>query len=235
MNTDDPLLAQYHRDDVQIVRVGQDEKNDVWGRIESIDTMGCVQFSVRNEWRVNLQVPGKHQFYNALLAIAVGETLGIEREEMIEALETFQAPHQRMQTHWIKGVLVVNDVYNANPDSTRAAIEFLASLPQKGKKILVLGDMLELGDMEEQLHREIGKFILNYAIDRVLLYGPATKATAAAIREQQPHFPVFHFQTHKDLTEYLLSMLHSGDVVLIKGSRGMQMETVLSSLTGEVE
>ncbi len=235
LNMDDPLLKNYRRAGVEIIRVGSGPGNDVWGAIIAIDEIGCVTFRVRDEWDVHLQVPGKHQFSNALMAIAVGEALEIDPEEMKEALETFRAPHQRMEMVTHRGVLFINDAYNANPDSTRAAIDFLTHLSHKGKKIVVFGDMLELGALEEQLHREIGEFLAQAGVDEVLLYGDATRATHEAIREQNPQLPAKHFDEHSAIASYLQERLHPGDVVLIKGSRGMAMERVLDLLTGGVE
>ena len=235
LNTDDPLLARYHREGVEIVTVGTQPTNDVWGTIVSVDDQGCVAFRVRDEWQVQLRVPGKHQFYNALMAIAVGEALGIDTEEMREALENFRAPHQRMELITHNGVLFINDAYNANPDSTRAAIDFLTQVRPRARKFLVFGDMLELGALEEQLHREIGHYIAGTAVNEVLLYGNATRATEEGIRQKNATMVVHHFDEHRAIARHLQEVLRPGDVVLIKGSRGMQMEKVLSILTGEAE
>ena len=235
LNTDDPLLARYHREGVEIVTVGTQPTNDVWGTIVSVDDQGCVAFRVRDEWQVQLRVPGKHQFYNALMAVAVGEALGIDTEEMREALENFRAPHQRMELITHNGVLFINDAYNANPDSTRAAIDFLTQVRPQARKFLVFGDMLELGALEEELHREIGHYIAGTAVNEVLLYGNATRATEEGIRQKNATMVVHHFDEHRAIARHLQEVLRPGDVVLIKGSRGMQMEKVLSILTGEAE
>ncbi len=235
LNTDDPLLARYHRKGVEIVTVGTQPTNDVWGTIVSVDNQGCVAFRVRDEWQVQLRVPGKHQFYNALMAVAVGEALGIDTEEMREALENFRAPHQRMELITHNGVLFINDAYNANPDSTRAAIDFLTQVRPQARKFLVFGDMLELGALEEELHREIGHYIAGTAVNEVLLYGNATRATEEGIRQKNATMVVHHFDEHRAIARHLQEVLRPGDVVLIKGSRGMQMEKVLSILTGEAE
>ncbi len=235
LNTDDPLLARYHREGVEIVTVGTQPTNDVWGTIVSVDDQGCVAFRVRDDWQVQLRVPGKHQFYNALMAVAVGEALGIDTEEMREALENFRAPHQRMELITHNGVLFINDAYNANPDSTRAAIDFLTQVRPQARKFLVFGDMLELGALEEELHREIGHYIADTAVNEVLLYGNATRATEEGIRQKNATMVVHHFNEHRAIARHLQRVLRPGDVVLIKGSRGMQMEKVLSILTGEAE
>ncbi len=235
LNTDDPLLARYHREGVEIVTVGTQPTNDVWGTIVSVDNQGCVAFRVRDEWQVQLRVPGKHQFYNALMAIAVGEALGIDTEEMREALGNFRAPHQRMELITHKGVFFINDAYNANPDSTRAAIDFLTQVRPQARKFLVFGDMLELGALEEELHREIGHYIAGTAVNEVLLYGNATRATEEGILQKNATMAVHHFDEHRAIARHLKEVLRPGDVVLIKGSRGMQMEKVLSILTGEAE
>ena len=235
LNMEDPRLRHYSRDGVTILSVGTRPEYDVWGNILSVNHEGAVRFHVRNAWQVQLTVPGKHQFYNALLAIAVGETLGIEAEEMKEALENFRAPHQRMEMVTYRGVLFINDAYNANPDSMRSAIDFLSHLPKKGKKILVLGDMLELGDLSEALHEDIGKYVSQHQIDAVFLYGEATRAIAAAIQKEQPDVAVYHLNSHKAIAQQLSAILEAGDTVLIKGSRGMEMEKVLTILTGETE
>lgn len=127
------------------------------------------------------------------------------------------------------GVRIVNDAYNANPDSMRAAVDYLLELEAR-PRIAVLGDMLELGEFSEKEHRELGRYIASRAIDMVLLYGPLAGFIERGIRESGGTMPVFHCRTHAEIAAHLRRIIARDTVVLLKGSRGMAMEKVLALL-----
>ena len=135
-------------------------------------------------------------------------------------------------SHW-GGITIVNDAYNSNPESLKAAIDFVCDLPLNSgnKKILVLGDMLELGDQSETEHRKMGEYLRDKEIDAVLCYGPfsilileglGNSRSGSIIKEK--------FNSHENLARALKGLLQEGDVLLLKGSRGMQLEKVLEYL-----
>jgi len=173
-----------------------------------------------------LTVPGRHNVANALAATAAAGAAGVAIERIAAGLSAWQGVAGRMQRHVTGRVSIINDAYNANPGSTRAAIELLAGC--EGMKILVLGDMLELGDAAVTLHEQAGLQARNAGIDG--LYGHGDLA-AAACRAYGPG--AWHFD---DLDELVAALLHQiedsgGPVtVLVKGSRSMRMERVIERL-----
>ncbi len=179
-------------------------------------------------------IPGRHQFLNAILASAVGLHLGLTEEAICQALEAFRPAQQRMEYFQRDGVLFINDAYNANPESMRAALQYLCEVPRGGKRIAVLGDMLELGEFEVYEHRTLGDVIAGLPIEVILLYGPRMRHLEQRLRELSPSERVVRwFAAHDELAAFLKTRLSAGDVVLVKGSRGMQMEWVLENLTAE--
>jgi UDP-N-acetylmuramoyl-tripeptide--D-alanyl-D-alanine ligase len=131
-----------------------------------------------------------------------------------------------MQVQQVAKVTILNDTYNANPDSTLAALATLHTMVSKGKKIAVLADMLELGNQAEELHRQIGKILAQYSVDTLFTFGVLSKYTndVALVKTKA------HFENKSALIEHLLHTLSNNDIVLVKGSRGMKMEEVVISL-----
>ncbi|MGB2868732.1 MAG: cyanophycin synthetase, partial [Bacteroidota bacterium] len=142
------------------------------------------------------------------------------------ALETFTPSSKRMEVQQLNGITVLNDTYNANPDSVLAALATLGSMKTVGKKIAVLADMLELGPKAPEYHRQIGKAVSSSGVAYLLTYGPLSQHTndAAAVKNKA------HYDQKNVLAEYLLEIARSGDVILVKGSRGMKMEEVIAFL-----
>jgi UDP-N-acetylmuramoyl-tripeptide--D-alanyl-D-alanine ligase len=132
-----------------------------------------------------------------------------------------------MQVLKLDGVTILNDTYNSNPDSVTAALQTIKAAKVPGKKIAVLADMLELGAKAEPEHRRIGEMIHKFGIDYLLTYGPLSHQThqGAATKFKA------HYDQKNVLAEYLAELLAEGDIVLIKGSRGMRMEDVVTFLT----
>ena len=172
---------------------------------------------------VRLSIPGRHIMMNALAAAAVGRMFRVPWTDIRKALEAFRPASKRMEVTHIAGTVVLNDTYNANPDSVKVALETLRDYPARGKKIAVLADMLELGAASEAEHRAIGLASSRSAVDYLLTHGELSRATYEAA--------TVPFKAHYDqkniLAEYLAELVGPGDVVLIKGSRGMQMEDLV--------
>ncbi len=203
----------------------------VHGRALKLDDRACSRFEftggrLRRHVAVRLAVPGRHQAFNALAAAAVGLSFGVPADEIVSALECFSAPDKRMAVLDLGGVTVLNDTYNANPDSTVAALETLAALKVRGKRIAVLADMLELGAAEAAEHRRVGETAGRLGLDYVLTYGTRARGIHDAVRGP---FAV-HYDQKNILAEFLVELIGPGDAVLLKGSRGMVMEDLLEFL-----
>ena len=185
----------------------------------------------RKPFDVELRVPGLHNARNALAAATVGLAFRVPPRRIQNALSSFQAASKRMELLEVQGVTILNDTYNSNPDSMRAALDTLCSLETRGKRVAVLADMLELGPAAEREHRNVGRLLKRAGITYLLTYGPLSRLTNVAA--------VVHFKAHYDqknvLAEYLSELLGAGDVVLIKGSRGMKMEDVVTFIRERLE
>lgn len=184
--------------------------------------------------KIALYVPGLHNASNALAAVAVGAHFGVPQEAVARALALPIEVTGRMRRREIAGRLFIDDSYNANPESMRAAIHFMQELPSKGRKIVVLGDMLELGQSSPLEHDRVVEYALSLPIDQVLLYGVQMQQAFAdnGGESKRCHF----FDDKRALAEFLLENTGVADVVLIKGSRGTRMEEIMqfvAALVGE--
>jgi UDP-N-acetylmuramoyl-tripeptide--D-alanyl-D-alanine ligase len=180
---------------------------------------------------VHIRVQGEHNIANALAAAAVGTTLGLSGAAIARGLSKFRPAAMRSQVSVCQGVKLIIDCYNANPASMTAAVQLLTQIRTKGKKIAVLGDMLELGPNAVQMHEEVGGFVARQGIDQLVACGPLGKSLAKGAREagQDPS----HIMEVSDATaaaDAVKSIAKSGDVVLIKASRGMKLERVADAL-----
>ncbi len=209
------------------VTFGLSESNDLWasnvrcameGTYFSIEPRGTEAF---------VPLLGQHSAVNALAAIAVGRTMGLSDDRLVEHLRHASGPEMRLQLVDAGGIRVLNDAYNANPASMRAAIRTLASLPASGRRIAVVGDMRELGDSSAQCHRDIGKFIAEgFAPDLLLCVGSESKAiAAAAIESGMPADRIEHFPSAATAAA-IAARLIDGDLVLLKASRAIGLEAV---------
>ncbi|HTO94365.1 MAG TPA: UDP-N-acetylmuramoyl-tripeptide--D-alanyl-D-alanine ligase [Bacteroidota bacterium] len=181
---------------------------------------------VRTWQRVQLAIPGRHMASGALAAAAAGAALGVSPARIARALGSCKAQAGRMEAVTIAGVRVLNDAYNANPDSALAALDVLASLGVPGKKIAVLGDMKELGRAAAEGHEEIGERARALGVDYVLTYGEL----AARIHAAAGMPGAIHFEGRNALAEYLAELVAPGDAVLVKGSHTMRMDDIVTFL-----
>ena len=195
---------------------------------------GCddqARYTLRLQGReVTLPVSGRHNLYNALAAAAVGLQFGMGMDEILAGLASMQAMEKRMNLRSCAQVVVMDDTYNSNPTSCEAALRTLAeiSVAGKGRRIAVLADMLELGSYSVQEHRKLADLAAELKLDRLLLYGRETQATLE--RAHELSLPVAHFTEKTLLHSALSGFVRAGDVLLVKGSRGMQMETVVEGI-----
>ncbi|TLY22751.1 MAG: UDP-N-acetylmuramoyl-tripeptide--D-alanyl-D-alanine ligase [Nitrospirae bacterium] len=184
---------------------------------------------------VTLGVAGAHNLANALAAIATGLALGVGERAIRAGLARFRPSAMRSEVRRWRGVTWLNDCYNANPSSLRAALRWLTELKSElkgdGRAIAVLGDMLELGEGSVRIHRDIGEELARQGTDYLLTVGElAAEIAAGARRAGMPDDRMIVTQEHAALAERLQGILREGDVVLLKGSRGARMERVLEEL-----
>lgn len=173
---------------------------------------------------------GEHNVRNALAAMAVARYLGVPAEDAVRAISAYKAPAMRQQVVEAGGLLIIDDSYNASPDSMRSAIDVLATRPVTGKRAAVLADMLELGDFSQQGHYEVGSYARERGVELLVAVGPLAKGIAAGYGSEA-HW----FATNEEATAFLQEALHPGDAVLVKGSRGMRTDEIVAALTAGQE
>jgi UDP-N-acetylmuramoyl-tripeptide--D-alanyl-D-alanine ligase len=212
---------------------------DADARVRAVESCRCgfwgQKFTVTyrdRTWQSELPLPGPHQIYNALAAMAVGLTLGLSPDEISSTLAQFQSPEKRSQLHRLEsGLIIYNDCYNANPGSMAMALQTLADLKNHGKSLAALGDMLELGQTTDQAHKELGALAARLNVDLLVLCGNYKHlvkegALAAGMSAQRIHAVPSHAAAAGIVKEFC----RPGDTLLIKGSRGARMEKLLSCL-----
>ncbi len=190
-----------------------------------------ISFRLMGGPRIRLCVPGSHNAMNALAAIAVARTLGIDWNTIAARLASFKLPPMRMELKTVRGVTLINDAYNANPVSLEAAARALHQMECTGRKILVVGDMLELGPRSAESHRKLGKVIASLGFD--YLFGIGTDAAqllASATKHGMSEHDLHLAASNDRLAEVLASLAAAGDTILFKGSRGMHLEEAIELL-----
>jgi UDP-N-acetylmuramoyl-tripeptide--D-alanyl-D-alanine ligase len=218
-------LVNFYKNKLKkFITFGEEGEIKVYGiKITPQGTSGIVEY--KNE-RINLTIPifNKGVFKNIGAVAGTLHHLGLNPVKNLEILKDFKQAEGRGNIIKVGNITIINDSYNANPLSVKNAIETLNEIPTF--KILVLGDMLELGKDSEKLHREIGKEILKTDIDYILLYGEETKYIYEEIKDKKP---VKH-TTKEDIAFEIKKLQNLNPSVLIKGSRGMKMEEVIEYL-----
>ena len=236
LNGDDPLLAELdhgHALPFCTVRFGMDPRCD-W-RAEDVKAEGdrtefTACFSGRR-LKLTLPVPGLHNVRNALAALAVAEHLGVGAEKAARALASYRSPAMRQQVIRSGGVTVLDDSYNASPDSVRSSIDVLHGLKKGGRAVCVFADMLELGELSAQAHFETGVYAAQSGVDALFTVGEQAKEIARGARSANPSLSVFSFLTNEEASQSLKAYLRPGDAVVVKGSRGMKTDEIVRSLT----
>lgn len=189
-----------------------------------------VRFTLNGKHGIVMPVLGKHNVANALVAIAAASKLGVGIDEITKRLTTFEAPRMRLQKEVVEGVTIINDAYNANPFSVGAAVAFLDSCVCDGKKILVLGDMGELGRESRSIHRALGKAIIASDVDCIFTLGCDARYISQAAGENGKRIQAAHFENFEQALETLERLLHEGDVALFKASRHVKLERLIEAL-----
>jgi len=232
-NADDPLVAGLPTPSgVGRISFGFAEA-DV--RAEKIQELGRAgQFFVlalpSGPTPVTMKVFGRHNIQNALAAAAAAHLLGLGPDEIRQGLESFSPVAKRLSPEELNGILLVDDSYNANPASMRAALTTVAGLKGTGRGIAVLGDMLELGESSPAAHEEIGRLAAQ-CVERLYLLGDLAESVArGAAAGGLPATSVVCARNHAEILDDLANSLRTGDCILVKGSRGMRMETVAEGL-----
>lgn len=236
-NGDEPLIEQALAErglpeGLRRIRFGSGAGNDLFPTDIRMDADGA-HFQINSPGYPELFIPllGTHNVINALAAIAIGEAFGVSPEGIAAGLRSLQMTSMRIEKLTAaSGLTVLNDAYNASPASMRAAIDLTEQLRGFGRKFLVLGDMLELGEHEEQFHRSIGQMLSPERVDYVFTFGRLGRFIADEAAQRFPKACVRAFDDKEQLAAELAAEVRSEDLVLVKGSRGMRLEHVVNAL-----
>ena len=179
---------------------------------------------------VKIPAMGKHNVANALAAYCAATRLGCDPRKVIQGLATFEQTGRRQKVVDSKGVTVIEDCYNANPDSMKAALAMFKEFPCK-RRFALLGDMLELGDLSREAHEELGRLAAESDLYCLVTYGEQAKRTAvvAAAKGQK----TLHANNYREAADALLNRIQPGDALLVKASRGMALEKALEIFYAE--
>jgi UDP-N-acetylmuramoyl-tripeptide--D-alanyl-D-alanine ligase len=209
----------------KVVTFGLNKEADVSAHYQACDGFSRMTLlTSTGELSIKLNVQGEHNISNALAASATAYALGISLADIGRGLESFTGVYGRLERKaGINGAVVIDDTYNANPDSMKAAINVLAKLV--GKKILVLGDMGELGPDAKNMHAEIGAYAKAEGLTTLYCLGDLSVETVRSFGQGAEHF-----STPEAVAQAVLPQLETGTTVLVKGSRFMQMERVVNLL-----
>ncbi len=229
LNGDDPLLRK-KRNAVEQVTLLYGTTPDCDFYAKEIQIVGgkavfravCLE----EEIEVTLSMPGIHNVLNTMAALSICKLYCVPLKKAAEKLEQFGGIAMRQQVIATKKYTIIDDTYNANPDSMKAGIRVLMDFPNEGRKVAVLGDMLELGADEKQYHQEIGRFAAHAGVDLLLTVGTLTPYMEEAALAENTGIRVKHFSDNRQISEYLKELLLPEDVVLLKGSRGMALDQV---------
>ena len=164
---------------------------------------------------------------NIIACCAIARELDVEWEAIKDRVSTFSPPKGRCEVKNNGSYIIIDDTYNANLESTLAAIDYLSAFSGQGKKVFIFGDMLELGDVSREQHIAIGKKCDEMELSAVLTYGKETIATSKSIKKVKINQ---HFDSKEELIDFLQKIITSNDKILIKGSRGMRMETIIQGI-----
>ena len=232
VNVDDCVAArEAMRTKGRLLGFSIDRESQFRGEGLVLDREGRGHFSLQN-YDIEVGVAGRHNVYNALVAAALGREFGVDWGNVCEAISAFHPIEMRTQVLRKGENRIINDSYNANPESMRAALTLLRDMGSaEGRMIAVLGDMLELGNASADLHADIGRFAAAIGIDMLFCTGQMTRQTiTAALESGMEPENVRHFCSRSELRESLSGCLGNADVVLVKGSRGMELEQVVQAL-----
>ncbi|MBQ3517427.1 MAG: UDP-N-acetylmuramoyl-tripeptide--D-alanyl-D-alanine ligase [Lachnospiraceae bacterium] len=196
----------------------------------------CVIHAGNMKIKAEIPLPGKHMVYNALAATAVAKTLGLSAEQIEKGIRSVEAVSGRSHLIQTSEYTIIDDCYNANPVSMKAAVDLLGEA--NTRKVAILGDMFELGENEKALHRSVGEYAAKQNVDALICVGALSEEIyqgAVECEDKKDAMELYHFATLEDCKNEVAGLLKQGDAVLIKASHGMHFTELVELLTQENE
>ena len=236
VNYDNDLLHNWYEKqkvNYQILTYGLQEGSTILGKNAVFEENGskCEAILENQTYKVSIPVGGEHFISNSLCALAVAKALEIPIEKALKGIEKFELTKRRMEMKKSKnGATIVNDCYNANYDSMKAALDYVGRLPDK-RKIAVLGDMLELGEYSKELHEKVGKEVVNNKIDILICVGEEVKHLIEQTkREGMEETRIFLCKSNEEAINILKKELKPEDVVLLKASNSLNFTQICEAI-----
>ncbi len=239
INNDNDLLHKWYKENFEkynIITYGienssqymaKDIQSDEKGSKYTLEILDEQKNKSSKKIQIEVPVGGNHFVLNSLCAIAVGKQLNIEDEKIKQGIKEFELSKKRMDISEKNGITIINDSYNANYDSMKAAIEYLAKRPEK-RKIAVLGDMLELGEYSKQLHKKVGEEVVKNSINILITVGTEAKNIVQIAKEGG--IETIQCDTNEEAIQKLKSIINKGDCILIKASNSMHFDEIVNKI-----
>lgn len=233
LNGDDALLHDVTTQKCKVVYYGCNENNAYYAKniVQSKESISAKVTTPGNTYSITLNTLGEHMISNALVAIIIAEHLGLSKEEILRGFASYTPTKMRMnKLQYKNGLTIIDDTYNASPDSMKAALKVLGDCMTEGKRIAVLGDMFEMGEHAPTLHEEVGKCIGQYNVDMLCTIGDFAQYIAAGARSLQANTIIKHYNTQEDFLKDIGQIVASKDIILFKASRGMHFEKLVDAV-----
>ena len=233
LNNDNDLLNKCNIREHKKITYGINTQSDYTAKEIKIDEdKSEFKININNkDYLIEVPVAGEHFIYNSLCAIAIGMELGIEIEKIIEGIKKFTLTEHRNEIKDVKDIKIINDYYNASYDSMKASLEVLANV-KAHRKIAILGDMLELGEYSEDLHRKVGEVVVNNKIDILITVGMLAKDIALEAKKLGMK-EVHSFDNNKECMDKLKEIINKNDCILLKASNRMNFGEIAEFIQGD--
>jgi UDP-N-acetylmuramoyl-tripeptide--D-alanyl-D-alanine ligase len=229
INGDDEALKKLKAAQ-KIIRFGLDSSFDFYADKIKIEPNG-INFRLNGKYDINLAVVGRHNMYNALAAIAVVSDFDVTMGDIKEGLSEFRVPNMRMEIKKVGDIKIINDTYNSNPSSMKQAIEALRDMTAEGRKILIAGDMLELGNLSGRFHHLVGRQAAESGFDLIVAVGKLAEHIVRGAQEAgMSEKKLKMYNLTKEACEAIVTLIKKEDTILVKGSRAMKMEQIVEEL-----
>ena len=225
INNDDPYQRKIKKNYKKTVTYGFKGKVDVKGKTNGYNDFGFPKVEITGKGKnINVLLPllGSASAKNYLSAVSVAMLIGLTKKEIVESTKNILPVKGRLNPVISEKTMLIDDTYNSNPDSVNAAVEVLGNIKKYKRRILILGDMLELGKHKEKLHAELKDSIMNGKVDEVYMHGKLMKKLYEALPSTK--IATLHFTLRESLRRFTIVMDINNAVILVKGSRGMKME-----------
>ncbi len=234
LNFDNDMLASVKDKYENICYYSMEGKADIYADNiveKGIEGISCTIHTPKFSFNADITIPGRHMVGNAMAATAAAIELGLSADEIARGINSFEPTGGRMEIIKANDYTIINDVYNANPVSTKAGIDVIAY--EKGKKCCILGDMFELGEYGPKLHYEVGAYAVEKNIDTLICIGEISKNMYEGAVNTKGNTKIYYFENQEEFFAESNEIIEKGMTILVKASRGMHFEKTVEYLKGE--